>query len=182
MAKTFWDVKGIDISKEATDFARKKLGLTVKTGDFLLENLGKKYDIFCMWDTIEHLSRPDKYIKKISSNIKKDGIICITTGNVNSLLAKINGSKWRLINPKIHLYYFSKKTITLLLKNNGFEVVEIKDIGYHRSIGQIMYSLLTPNERFGRKIYDALNSRQLFEKKDIYLNTYDVMFVIARKV
>ena len=61
--------------------------------DFLKWNVkSAQYDIICMWDTIEHLKRPDLFIKKINKVLKKDGLLALTTGDISSIVAKLRGN------------------------------------------------------------------------------------------
>ena len=62
----------------------------------------------------------------LHSNMTDDGIIALTTGNVNSLLAKVCGQKWHLYTLPEHLWFFSPETLSALLAKCGFEVVELK--------------------------------------------------------
>jgi 2-polyprenyl-3-methyl-5-hydroxy-6-metoxy-1,4-benzoquinol methylase len=179
VAKNNYAVEGIDICKEPTEFARKKLNLNVHTGsysDFLIK---EPFDIFCMWDTIEHLPEPEKFIEKISRDLKSGGYLFLTTGDISSLLAKTRGKKWRMIHPPTHIFYFSQKTISMLLEKNGFEVISISHPGILRSFKQIFYSIFILN----RKIKLPKLFLDLIEKIDfpVYLNTFDIMMVTARK-
>jgi 2-polyprenyl-3-methyl-5-hydroxy-6-metoxy-1,4-benzoquinol methylase len=109
LAKENFSVGGIDITEEPTRFAREELGLKVTSGNYLEQDLKEKKDVFCMWDTIEHLERPEEFIKKVSSEIRQGGYFFLTTGDIGSLLAKVRGKKWRMIHPPTHLFTFLKR-------------------------------------------------------------------------
>ncbi|MDP1845269.1 MAG: class I SAM-dependent methyltransferase [Candidatus Moranbacteria bacterium] len=177
-AKKYFDVEGIDITEKPTAFARNKLGLNVHTGNYLDFEISEKKDLFCMWDTIEHLREPQKFIEKISRDIKTGGYLFLTTGDIGSLVPKMQGRKWRLIHPPTHLYYFSRDTIKKLLEQKGFEVLEIKHPGFHRSLSQIIYALLYLKRR-----KNSEKAKKILKLIDfpLYLNTFDIMHVIARK-
>jgi len=169
----FRSVRGIDITTEGCCYAREMAGLDVTCGDFLKTVIEKnKFGVFCMWDTIEHLKEPQLYIKKISENIKRGGILSLTTGDIGSAVAKISGKKWRIIHPPEHLYYFSRKTISGLLEKYGFRVEEIKYCGNYRS----MRTILSAFPVIGR-----LCGKSEFFDMPVYINLYDIMHVIARK-
>jgi hypothetical protein len=178
LARNLFDVEGIDIAQEPTEFARSKMGLKVQTGNYLEFRLPEKKDIFCMWDTIEHLKDPHLFLEKISSEIRGGGYLFLTTGDIGSLNARWRGPKWRMIHPPSHLFYFSRQTITQLLSNYGFRVVNIKYPGYYRSLSQMIYSIFFLNRRFDRfKVKKALKMIDF----PIYLNLYDIMCVVAQK-
>ena len=179
LAKKYFTVEGIDIAKYPANYAKNKLGLNVSTGLYTEYVPNKKYDIFCMWDTIEHLETPEKYIEKIKSELNPGGYLFLTTGNIESLLAKIRGKKWRIIHPPTHLFYFSKRTITKLLEQYGFQVINITHPGIYRSLKQILYSLIFLNKK---KLPETIE--KLLNKFDIpvYINTFDIMMVVAKKI
>jgi 2-polyprenyl-3-methyl-5-hydroxy-6-metoxy-1,4-benzoquinol methylase len=180
LAQRHWKVQGCDISEPACDEARRT-GLDVTCGDFLdLKLKDEHFDVVAMWDTIEHLARPDLYVQKASSLLKPGGILCATTGDIGSMMAKMRKQRWRLIHPPTHLYYFDRRSIQRLMEQNGLEIIHFEHCGYSRSVQQILYSLLVLNHETGmrRKIYDLL--KPLFNFS-LYLNLYDIMFVIARK-
>lgn len=185
LAKKYFDVAGIDITEQPTEYARKNLGLKVRTGNYLEFSNTSERDIFCMWDTIEHLSNPKKFIEKINSELKPGGFLFLTTGDIGSLVAKFKKDKWRMIHPPTHLYYFSEKSITALLEKSGFTVIKISHPGVYRSLKQMAYGLLFLNKHpkgINLKIREALLKIATFMDFPIYLNTFDIMMVIAKKI
>ena len=62
--EVFQRVEGIDIAADAAAMARESFGLPVATGDFLDHRIDGAVDVICLWDTIEHLARPDLYVQK----------------------------------------------------------------------------------------------------------------------
>lgn len=179
IARKYFFVEGIDITEKPTEFAKKELGLNVNTGNYLDLRLKSKKDIFCMWDTIEHLQSPEKFIKKVSLELNSGGYLFLTTGDIESILAKIRGRKWRMIHPPTHLYYFSKDTITKLLKKYKLEVVSITHPGIYRNLKQILYSLFFLNKRNVPKIFQKILNNLDFP---IYINTYDIIMIVAKKI
>ena len=171
---------GVDIAYNAIEYARHKLNLNAICEDYLSkENTGIKYDTVFMWDVIEHLPNPHSYLKKIGSEIRDGGYVVITTGDIGSLLAKIQGRKWRMIHPPSHLHYFDKMTIKKLLNNSGFDIQSVYYPAILRSLKQIFFSLFLLNKEsnfFLTKIYNSIPKSLCFS-----LNFYDIMFIIAKK-
>lgn len=174
----FESVRGIDVTEFGTNYAREELKLDVTTGDFLDLPVGK-IDVACMWDTIEHLRSPHLYVEKIAANMDADGLIAITTGDIESYPAKMRGAKWRLIHPPTHAHYFSRDTMARMLDNYGFDVIYHKYCGFYRSTESIAHGILVLRKQ-RPKLFERLNSAGVL-KFDIYLNFYDIMFTIARK-
>ncbi len=178
-AKHFGKTAGIDITREGVEFAVKR-GNNEFKGEFLKFNKLGKTDVFCMWDTIEHLSKPAEYIKKIAAHTKTGGLLAITTGDIASFNAKFRGARWRQIHPPTHLHYFSVKSLTYLLNRNGYEVVYAGHPGQYANLGnifKIMFVIRSRNEA----LYNFLKGVGL-AALNIYFNMFDLVYIIARKV
>lgn len=176
----FGDVEGIDISEDAIKYAKENLRQNVHGSDFATFKTEKYYDIVCMWDTIEHLERPDIYVKKAYSLLKEGGYICITTGDVGSLNARMRGRKWRQIHPPTHLHYFSQKTLSMLLKRNGFRIIDVSYPANTISVNTILYTLLCLKSHHD-KIYRFFKKIGI-TKINFHINFGDFMFIIAQKL
>lgn len=176
----FYKAVGIDVSSDSIKYARQVLMVDAIDGDFLNYKLSEKYDVFCMWDTIEHLKKPHLFIDKIAQHINKDGILAITTGDMDSINARFRGNKWRQIHPPTHLHYFSQKTLSALLQKHGFRVVYIAYPGLYRSVDDIAYIILALKNKKA-KLYEFIKKTGLLNWS-IYLNTFDLMYVVAQRM
>ncbi len=172
----FKDVSGVEISEDCLNFCSENYDF--KTYDFLeFENkLDSKFDIFCLWDVIEHLKDPNKYLNKINKLSNKGAYIALTTGNIESMNAKIFKENWRLIHPPTHLHYFSPKSIEEILNRNNFKIIHFEHCGYYRSIDFILYKLKL------KKYFNFFFKNTKIKLPSIYLNMYDIMYVIAQKI
>jgi len=170
---------GFDISTDAVSYGKQSLGLNLSDNDYLTSQLKHSVDAVFMWDVIEHLDNPDLYLQQVSTNSVSGAYLFITTADIEAVLAKIQKRCWRMIHPPTHLHYFSKNTIIQLLNKNGYEIVEITYPPVYRSIRQIFYSLFLLN-RNANKLLTAINNKIPIHWA-IPLNTFDIMFVIAKK-
>lgn len=178
-AKQYYDISGVDIAEEGVKFSRDVLGIeNVKCADYLDLDYGSgAFDVICLFDTIEHLNRPHLYVEKAARELKPGGLLSLTTGDIGSPMAKLQKSRWRLINIPTHLFYFSFANLELLLKNYGLKVIYRGYPGYYRSLGAMLYLTLFKNN-------SAITKSRFFKyiaRIPIYLNLYDIMFVIAKK-
>jgi SAM-dependent methyltransferase len=172
-------VAGIDISHDAIAHGRSRFGLDIAQGDYLNRALDKKYGAIVMWDTVEHLQRPDLFIEKIHSDLEPGGVLALTTGDIGSINARLRGAKWRMIHPPTHLHYFSAGTIRRLLARHGFDVVHLSHPGVARNLRSILYYIMvwrTPKT----DLYERLSRWRVFDLR-ISINMFDIMFVIARR-
>ena len=181
--KEFAQVRGVDISEDAVRHARETLGVDAVKADFLDDAAGNGFDVYCLWDTIEHLMEPDRVIAKIARVIRPRGLVAITTGDIGSALARIQGRRWRMIHPPTHLHYFSRATLERLLLRYGFEILTVDYPRTTRSLRMILSGLLVlgrPPSSWTIALYRKLE-RLPFLDSSIPLNTFDIMYVIARR-
>src|ERR1700693_722426 len=176
----FHSVEGIDISEDAIAYARQNLGLQAWSSEFLTYQFAALPDLICLWDTIEHLSRPDLYIQKMADSLPRKGLLALTTGDLDSWLARTRGSKWRQIHPPTHLHYFSRKTLSRLLRRYGFETKFMGSEGMYRSVDTMAYIVLCLKHNLPG-LFSCLR-RTHFLNWDLYLNLGDIIFVVAEKI
>lgn len=164
-----WKTYGYELSQYASSIARHKYGQNVSTENFLTAAIDRKVEVVCMFDTIEHLLRPSQYIEKANRVLKEKGALIITTGDLSSTMARITGRRWRMIIPPLHVYYYSRKTITRLLEENGFQVLYISSESKYQNLNSIFKHQFGIDKRF-------------FPKMPIPVNFGDIMLVKAIKV
>lgn len=176
----FGHVSGIDISDDAIAYARERLGLEVQCADLLQVDLGpSRYDVACLWDTIEHLRAPDRYVERLSEHMADGAMIALTTGDIGSVNARFRRERWRLIHPPTHLHYFTQGSMRRMLDRLGFDVVAMTHCGVSRSLGSIADGVLRMRWGFDRAA-GMVRSLPL-SSIPVYLNLHDVMYVVARK-
>jgi len=176
---SFRSVEGVDLSIEATTYASRVLKVEARSEDFLGYRFKSPPDVVCMWDTVEHLGRPDLYIKKTAEALPRGGLLALTTSDLGSFVARLRGSKWRQIHPPTHLHYFSRDTLRKLLCRYGFVIREIATEGVYRSVDTMAYIILClKSEHPG--IYARLRKMGLLNW-NLYLDLRDIVFVVAEK-
>jgi SAM-dependent methyltransferase len=168
---------GVDTAAEAVRYAQETLGVRAECGDYLALRTGP-VDLIAMWDTVEHLPRPDLFIGKAAADLRPGGLIAITTGDIGSLNARMRGRCWRMIHPPTHLHYFSVVTLSRLLVRHGFDIVHVTHPGVSRRLHSILYLVLA--HRLQARGLCRVATRML-PNLSVTLNLFDIMFVVARK-
>lgn len=143
-----YDIYGIEIAEQPYQYCVNDLKLPVDHIDFFLMDESKQFDIITMWDVLEHIDQANDFLKKCSKLVKPGGYLVLQVPQIDSFFAKRHKDKWKMMGLD-HVNYFSKKTITQLLNNNGFEVVKIKSSFEIKLF--IMYTLLPFLKRFKKK-------------------------------
>jgi 2-polyprenyl-3-methyl-5-hydroxy-6-metoxy-1,4-benzoquinol methylase len=120
-----FEVYGVEPTLKAFEEAKKKIGENIFNST--LEEVSFKdnfFDIVISIGTIEHLKDPFSLLKEIHRILRQNGLLVIQTPNIDSYLARKQGSKWEQFIVPGHLYFFSPKTMRLLLEKAGYAVLE----------------------------------------------------------
>lgn len=134
-------LQGIEPSTEAAETARTNFGHDVQNAviaDADLEN--DSFDIITMWDVIEHLYDPRGDLARLLPKLKPGGKIFISTHDVDGLFAKIMGKRYPMFMYQ-HFFHFSKKTLTRMMENAGFRVMETSTFYKSWNFGYLYYLL-----------------------------------------
>jgi 2-polyprenyl-3-methyl-5-hydroxy-6-metoxy-1,4-benzoquinol methylase len=175
-----WRVEGVEISDFAAKYARSNYKFKVKTSDFLSFKSDKTYDLITFWDVVEHFYNPIQALKKANKMLKENGLLVLSTPDVDSIPAKFTRHRW--VGYKLsdeHLTYFSKDTISKLLKKAGFKVVKKSHTGKHVSIPMLADRVSLYNSYAGRLVKSS--GKILPANYFMYVNPLDIMCIYAKK-
>jgi len=120
-----WKVEGIEPSRWAVEEARRR-GLRVIQGglDDAIGDLAGEYDVVALWDVLEHLPDPKGALAQLNSLLRKDGVLCLCTLDIDSWFPRLTRHRWPWI-VDMHLFYFSRGLLERWLGEAGFEVVAV---------------------------------------------------------
>jgi 2-polyprenyl-3-methyl-5-hydroxy-6-metoxy-1,4-benzoquinol methylase len=141
-----FQVNGLDASKEAISHARTVLDLNAQKTTLEDYRFDRGYDAIVMCDLLEHLSDPNKELKKISQALNKDGIFFVQVPNLLGFkLPPFHG-----FGLPFHIWQFDKSSLSKLLNKNGFKVLRwwtgvMGVIGVYESGGPSLYQKGTWN-------------------------------------
>ena len=125
-ASAFYEVKGVELSPFAAEYARKEFDLDVLVGD--VTEVGPQvepFDVVTLWNTVEHMADPLGALRAIASLARPGTLLALSTGDVSGPLARRDLFGWNLMSPPYHLFFFSPRTIDLLLAKTGFRLRRI---------------------------------------------------------
>jgi 2-polyprenyl-3-methyl-5-hydroxy-6-metoxy-1,4-benzoquinol methylase len=150
-----YDVYGVEISEQPYLYCVNDLKLPVDHIDFFQMDASKKFDIITMWDVLEHIDKADVFLQKCAELTKPGGYLFLQVPQIDSFFAKRHKDNWKMMGLD-HVNYFSKKTITHILENNGYEVLKIRSSFEIKLF--IMYTLLPLIKRFKGKKKETLRN------------------------
>lgn len=116
-----WSVTGVELSEEASRFARERLGLDIRREP--AEKLAvpaASFDAAVMFDTIEHLFDPRAVLTSIARALVPGGQLLVSTPNFLALGRRLLGPSWAVLSPLEHMFYFEEKTLMRLVQECGF--------------------------------------------------------------
>jgi 2-polyprenyl-3-methyl-5-hydroxy-6-metoxy-1,4-benzoquinol methylase len=175
-----FETLGIEPSRWAAGFAKEQLRLQVSVGTLEEAHLpDDSYDAVTLVDVLEHLPDPLGTLKEIRRVLKPDGFLYIVTPNIASVTAKLMRSRWWGLRAA-HIYYFSPRTLTALLKKAGFEPVLLRSYGRVFTL-DYWRSRLRTYSGFINRILSGCIRRFGLGRKLVYINTLDSIECCARK-
>ena len=133
-----------------------------------LKHLKKSpYDAFVCYNFLEHIPNINLFIKKISQNLKDNGVGIITVPNLDFLIK--TKSFYEFVAD--HLSYFTKNTIKYLFEKNNFKIIECKLINDSNDIFLIVQKVKFPLKikKFKKNILNLSNDYKEVEKLINYL-------------
>jgi 2-polyprenyl-3-methyl-5-hydroxy-6-metoxy-1,4-benzoquinol methylase len=176
-----FEVEGVEIVEYAAEQARTRLHIKVTNSDIYSAELApESYDVITMWDVIEHLTDPNLALEKIIRALRPKGYVALSTGDISSAWARLTGKRWQLLTPPQHLYFFSQRSMSGLLKRHSFSVKEI----HHQSKWvTAAFVLFKAQESFGSIIKPLSTAIRLsgLQNAKININLGDIMTVVAQK-
>ena len=106
-----FDVCGIELNEETSQFAREKRRLDVRTTTLEKANFPESsFDVIYMRDVFEHIQKQKEMLKEIYRILRKEGLIVIEVPNVDGLIYKFVGKRHVCVFGLAHLNFFSDKT------------------------------------------------------------------------
>jgi 2-polyprenyl-3-methyl-5-hydroxy-6-metoxy-1,4-benzoquinol methylase len=87
---------------------------------------GQYFEAITAHHVIEHMHGPQAFLKECMRILRPDGILILTTPNINSLGHKIFNKYWRELDVPRHLYLFSTSSLKMFVENHGFRISQLR--------------------------------------------------------
>jgi len=147
-----WECRGVEPSVWASTYARETVHVDVHQGflaDFK-DEAGLPYDVVVSWDVLEHVPNPRQFLEDCAAFLKRDGILAISTLDIDTWMPRLLGRRWPwLMN--MHVIYFSRSTMTDMLKRAGFDLVDVQPYVHYARLRHIFNGGLRVLPEFLRK-------------------------------
>ena len=119
-------VDGVEINTLSKEYSLKRTKGNVYSS---LKEIKKRYAIIHLGDVLEHIYNPKSFILECKNLLKSDGLLIAIVPDFEVLIVKL-----LQVKPREHLTYFTKKTLRLLLEQQGFKVLYLDRFCKERSL------------------------------------------------
>ncbi len=142
LSKLNANVTGVDFVKNNIEVAKqhafkKKLKINYIQDDIEKLKLAKKFDLIIMFEVLEHLNNWDSFLLKIKKNLKRNGIIIISTINRNILSKYLaiyfaeNILRWVPKGTHIYEKFIKPSEIYHNMINNNFRLKNLSGLSFN---------------------------------------------------
>lgn len=124
-----WQVAGVELSPTAARHARARFRLDVACADVLDAPLAPgSFDAAILWHVLEHTRDPRAQLGRLAELLRPGGVLGLRVPNAAGFGARLAGRAWPWMCPPAHLWYFSPATLSRLLRDCGFTVLEVQTL------------------------------------------------------
>ena len=120
-----YQVEGIDVSSASAAICTRK-GLRARAGDFLTETFEGKFDLITMWDVVEHLHEPSRFLNRAHELLSDAGLVFAKVPAFGELSVSLSNKVPRLsgilLGAPDHVQYFDRESLGGLFQRSGFAV------------------------------------------------------------
>ena len=164
---SYVNVYGVEPSIDAFNKANKIIKKNISNEMFGSKTFAdKKFKLICIFQTLDHISDPNTFIKNCYQLLDKGGYLVAFNHNIDSFSSKLLGEKSPIIDIE-HTCLYSPQTITKLFIKHKFNVMNVYSPKNVISLRHLIWLAPFPN-----KIKEALikiNSNLLNHKISVKL-------------
>lgn len=176
-----WDAAGIDVSASMVEWGRRELGAPLERQTLAAHEPGAPLAALTMWDYLEHSLDPAADLRRAHELVRPGGVLALSTGDAATLVARASGSRWHLLTPRHHNFFFTAATLSQSLARTGFELVSLDHRGSRYPLRYLVHKLqlLVPVGPL-----DTLTSRLASSRLGavkVPVNLGDIVTAVARR-
>jgi SAM-dependent methyltransferase len=128
--KDGWDGYGIEPSLVEAEYAKREFGLNVFRGHLRDAKFPNQFfNVITLWHVLEHIPHPIDTMLEMRRILKDDGLLALEIPGLKRLRDDASKQKLSCSYPSIHLFYFDRATLRLLLEKAGMKILQIKECG-----------------------------------------------------
>jgi SAM-dependent methyltransferase len=128
-----WTCYGIEISGRALEHGRRQ-GWSVSAEPSMDARFARStFDVVTMIECLEHQSAPLKFLEESVEWLRPEGLLYLTTPNVQSLNCRLLGVNWSIVCPPEHIVLWTAGALRRVLERFGLQILSIRAEGCNPS-------------------------------------------------
>lgn len=126
-----WESFGMEPDDSARKIASEQ-GLNIFSDKGRIQTYisDKQFSAITLWHVLEHVTDLNDTLNFFKSKLKKDGVLVIAVPNHVSFDAEFYKEHWAAYDVPRHIYHFDVKSMSSLLANHGFKLIETKGMKF----------------------------------------------------
>lgn len=126
-----WETVGMEPDDDARRIASEQ-GLNVFSDKGRIQTYitDKKFSVITLWHVLEHVTDMSETLSFFKQRLFKDGVLIIAVPNHMSYDAKYYKEFWAAYDVPRHIHHFDVKSMSTLLANHGFKLIETKGMKF----------------------------------------------------
>jgi SAM-dependent methyltransferase len=124
------ELTGHDVGSYA-DLLKTQDGFRILDLDELTREPAASFDVISLIEVLEHLPSPLAPLQLVARLLKPGGLLLLTTGNLDSPVARRQGIHYRYCAPEIHVSLFNPRCLAQLYRRVGLAPYPVR---YHGAV------------------------------------------------
>ena len=121
-----WDAIGNEFGARARSVASERFDVHVSAESLTGMALEpESFDVVTLNSVLEHVNSPRQMLREVRELLRPEGVVFLIVPNVDSLACRVLHERAATFDGRNHLIYFSPRTLTRMLVETGYDVVEL---------------------------------------------------------
>jgi 2-polyprenyl-3-methyl-5-hydroxy-6-metoxy-1,4-benzoquinol methylase len=120
-----FDPSGVEFSAPAIELAAPAIRPRIVRGDVNDLPPGQ-FDVLTAFDIIEHQLDPALALRRWAERLRPGGLLLLTTPDAGSLLGRLMGRHWPMLQPLQHTVLFSREAMARLVDEAGLDLLLVR--------------------------------------------------------
>ena len=175
-----FQVHGVEFNRSAIRYIQSKFTYPVEYGLVQELKFDGTFDVISLFDVIEHMEDPACALRHLRGIVAPPAVCVIQTMDSDSLMSRLIGKRLEdFRRTREHLYFFTRRSITRMLNETGWEVLDIRFVGHTFQIRDLIKRISVYGGWIERLAQALVHPRWLLEA-NVYFNPGVKMMVYAR--
>lgn len=175
-----WNVKGIEPSQNAREFATKNYGLEVQDAGAWNAFGDNTFDVVTAWHVLEHVYDLAGTIQQVKRMLNANGVFVVALPNCSSADAEFYGKFWAAYDVPRHIWHFTPAHVKSFFEKQGFKLESVLPMPFDAYyISMLSEKYKGGNVNYGRAVVHGYFSNSNAKKTG---NTYSSQIYILRPV